>query len=75
MIETLQTLTCNGAGDGTVDKRDEHIAAFLENLKKEQQASHSLTQYRHEKGCVNHGSLWLQGASSRNFFGYCRMMS
>ena len=39
MIETLQTLTCNGAADGTVDKRDEHIAAFLENLKKEQQAS------------------------------------
>ena len=42
VIETLQTLTCNGAGDGTVDKRDEHIAAFLENLKKEQQASPSL---------------------------------
>jgi len=40
VIETLQTLTCSATGgtaDGTVDKRDEHIAAFLENLKKEQQ--------------------------------------
>ena len=37
VIETLQTLTCS-AEQGTVDKRDEHIAAFLENLKKEQQA-------------------------------------
>jgi hypothetical protein len=39
VIETLQTLTCSGSGgDGTsVDKREESIAQFLENLKKEQQ--------------------------------------
>lgn len=34
VIETLQTLTCSGA---ETDKREESIAQFLENLKKEQQ--------------------------------------
>lgn len=34
VIETLQTLTCSGA---ETDRREESIAQFLENLKKEQQ--------------------------------------
>ncbi len=36
VIETLQTLACNGGAE-TVDRREESIAHFLEQLKKEQQ--------------------------------------